>query len=64
MRCFGVTREVLAQHHRGFLKMKIYFFIGGTADPPFHSAGSISKMSIRTGELDLLETALLMLPSS
>ena len=35
------------------ISWKRYFF-GGTADPPFQSAGSNSKMSTRTGALDLL----------
>ena len=37
---------------------------GGTADPPFQSTGSISKVIRTVGELPLLEALLVMAPVS
>ena len=44
--------------------LRFHLDFGGTAEPPFQSAGNISKLIIRTGELPLLLAAVVTSPDS
>ncbi len=49
---------------RDEIGLPFYLDFGSTAEPPFQSTGSISKVIRTAGELALLEALLVMFPAS
>jgi len=59
-----VEALVRAEFRKGRKGIPFHLDFWGTADPPFQSTGSISKMRLTTGELVLLKAAWVMFPGS